>query len=113
MFPGKTFKPGLEIPMAVRLVLAPETEQDIRAAYDWYENRRIGLGEEFLSCVDACIQRICRYPELNATVHNEFRRVLVRRFPYAVFYEFTNGTVTVYCVLHTSRDPEKWHERLR
>ena len=67
--------------MAVRLVLAPETEQDIRAAYDWYENRRIGLGEEFLSCVDACIQRICRYPELNATVHNEFRRVLVRTVP--------------------------------
>jgi hypothetical protein len=59
--------------MAVRLVLSPETEQDIREAYDWYENRRFGLGEEFLSCVDACLQRICRMPELHAKVHQDYR----------------------------------------
>jgi hypothetical protein len=41
--------------MAVELVLAPEAEQDIYEAYGWYEKRRFGLGEEFLSCVDACI----------------------------------------------------------
>ncbi len=80
--------------MVVRLVLSPETEQDIREAYDWYENRRFGLGEEFLSCVDACLQRTCRMPELHAKVHQDYRRVLVRRFPYAVFYEHANDTVT-------------------
>jgi hypothetical protein len=42
--------------MAAKLVIASEVEQDIREAYAWYENRRAGLGEEFLSCVDACIQ---------------------------------------------------------
>jgi plasmid stabilization system protein ParE len=98
--------------MAVRLVLSPETEQDIREAYDWYENRRFGLGEEFLSCVDACLQRICRMPELHAKVHQDYRRVLVRRFPYAVFYEYASETVKVYSVFHTSQDPDKWRKRL-
>ena len=37
---------------------------------------------------------------------------LVRRFPYAVFYEYAEPTATVYSVFHTSRDPEKWRERL-
>ena len=98
--------------MAVRLVLSPETEQDIREAYDWYENRRFGLGEEFLCCVDACLQRVCRAPELHAKVQQDYRRVLLRRFPYAVFYEYADDTVTVYSVFHTSRDPDKWRKRL-
>jgi len=98
--------------MAAELAVAPEAEQDIGEAYGWYEDRRPGLGEEFLSCVDACIQTLCRMPELHARVHQEYRRALVRRFPYAVFYEYVGGTVTVYCVLHTSRDPEKWRRRL-
>lgn len=44
--------------MAVRLVVAPEAELDIAEAYVWYEKRRIGLGEEFLSSVDACVEGI-------------------------------------------------------
>ena len=98
--------------MAAELVLASEVEKDLGEAYDWYEYRRHGLGEEFLTCVDACIQRICRVPELHAKVHEEYRRALLRRFPFAVFYESSGGVVRVYCVFHASRDPDKWRERL-
>ncbi|MGD9633447.1 MAG: type II toxin-antitoxin system RelE/ParE family toxin [Pirellulales bacterium] len=98
--------------MAAKLALAPEAELDIQEAYDWYELRRPGLGEDFLSCVDGSFQYACRNPELFAKVYEDYRRVLVRRFPYAVFYESVEGTVTVYCVVHTSRDPAKWRERL-
>ena len=49
---------------------------------------------------------------MHAKVHEEYRRALVRRFPYAVFYEVTDATVTVYCIFHTSREPEKWRKRL-
>ena len=98
--------------MADELILAPQADQDISKAYDWYEDRRHGLGEDFLGCVDACIQRIVRSPESYAKVYEDFRRALVRRFPYAIFYEFEGKTVTVYCVFHTSRDPDKWRERL-
>lgn len=55
--------------MAVKLIIAPEVEFDIIEAYTWYEERRAGLGEEFLSCIDACIHAICRAPELYAVVH--------------------------------------------
>ena len=98
--------------MAAELVIAPEATQDIDEAYGWYEGRRVGLGEEFLSCVDACIQAICRLPEMHAKVDKEYRRALVRRFPYAVFYESVAGKITVYCVFHASRSPEKSRRRL-
>jgi plasmid stabilization system protein ParE len=98
--------------MAVELVLAPEAESDIAEAYDWYEDRRVGLGEEFLSSVDACLEGTRRWPDMYPVVHEHFRRALIRRFPYAVFYEKSESIVTVYAVFHTSRDPEKLRRRL-
>jgi plasmid stabilization system protein ParE len=99
--------------MGAELIFAPEVEQDVDEAYTWYESHRTGLGEEFLSCVEACIQRVCRSPEIHAKVHEDYRRALVRRFPYAVFYEYADRAVTVYCIMHTVRDPAKWRERLQ
>jgi hypothetical protein len=48
--------------MAAELVVAPEAELDVAEAYAWYERRRIGLGEEFLSSIDACLEGIRRQP---------------------------------------------------
>jgi plasmid stabilization system protein ParE len=98
--------------MVANLIIAPEAGQDMVDAYAWYEIRRSGLGEELLSCVDACIQLICRAPEMYVTVHANYRRAMPRRFPYAVFYEHVHGTVTVFGIFHTSRDPAKWRQRL-
>jgi plasmid stabilization system protein ParE len=98
--------------MAAELVIAPEAELDITEAYVWYEGRRSGLGEEFLSSVDACLESIRRRPEMYPVVHEAYRRSLIRRFPYAVFYEQSEAMVTIYAVFHTSRDPDKWRQRL-
>jgi plasmid stabilization system protein ParE len=98
--------------MTVKLVIAPEAYQDLDEAYSWYEVHRSGLGEEFLGCVDAALQAICRMPELHPKVHEEYRRALVRRFPYAVFYEFAEGKVIVYSIFHASQNPDKWRNRL-
>ncbi len=98
--------------MTAKLIVAPEAEQDVAEAYAWYESRRTGLGEEFLSCVDACVEAICRTPEMHSVTHESYRRALVRRFPYAGFFEFAEGTVTTYCVIHASSHPDKWRQRL-
>jgi len=69
------------------LIILPEAEQDAAQAYVWYEDQELGLGEEFLRCVDACIQSIRRSPGMYEVVHESYRRSVVRRFPYVVFYE--------------------------
>lgn len=98
--------------MAAELILVPEAEQDLAEAYSWYEQRRAGLGEEFLSAVDAAFATIQRNPAIYALAHTTFRRALVRRFPYAVFYESVDARITIYAVFHTARDPQKWRQRL-
>src|ERR1700679_797330 len=98
--------------MAARLAIVPEAELDLAEGYAWYEKRRSGLGEEFLSSVDACLESIRRHPEMHTLVHETYRRALIRRFPFAIFYECAGAEITVYAVFHTSRDPEKWRNRL-
>ncbi len=98
--------------MIAELILTPEAAEDIAESYEWYEIRRPGLGEDFLSCIDACLQAIRRTPEMYSVVHESYRRGLVRRFPYAVFYEYAAGRVIVYGVFHTSLNPDKWRQRL-
>lgn len=98
--------------MAVELILVPEAERDLMQAYSWYEHQRVGLGEEFLSCVDASLQTITRHPDMYATVHKDYRRALVRRFPYGIFYEHVSNSVTIYAIFHTAANPEKWRLRL-
>jgi plasmid stabilization system protein ParE len=98
--------------MAAELELAPQAEQDLAAAYDWYESRRIGLGEDFLSAVEAALESIRRQPDMHTIVHEDYRRALLRRFPFGIFYEHAGGEVTVYAVFHASRDPLKWRGRL-
>jgi plasmid stabilization system protein ParE len=98
--------------MKNELLLAPEVEQDVSEARTWYNDRRAGLGEEFLTCVDACIHSIHRNPEIHAVVYKSYRRGLVRRFPYSIFYEYLNNKIVVYAVFHNSQNPMKWHRRL-
>jgi plasmid stabilization system protein ParE len=98
--------------MDANLIFMPEAERDLDEAYAWYEGQQEGRGEDLLSRVNACIQEIRRSPEIRTFCYKHYRRGLVRKFPYAVYYGYSQGTVTIYGVLHTSRDQGKWRGRL-
>ena len=93
-------------------ILLPEAFDDVAEAYVWYENRSVGLGDRFLDRVDECIDRIRRNPELCERIYKDYRRSIVHRFPYVIFYEHRADTITIYSVFHSAQDPQKWRERL-
>lgn len=100
--------------MVAEYIVLPEAEQDVSESYAWYEEQESGLGEAFLHRVDASLLSIRRNPKLYAIAHETYRRALVRRFPYAIFYEYEERQkkVVIYAVFHCSQDPEKWRSRL-
>lgn len=95
------------------LVLRPEAEADALEAYRWYNEQLPGLGEEFLTEIDRALEAIRANPETPRKLHREFRRVLARRFPYAVFYVVRDDRIVVFAILHTARDPRLWTKRGR
>lgn len=96
------------------LTLLPEARNDVAEAYLWYEEQSLGLGLDFLRCVEVALLSVQRTPLLYPVVHESYRRALVRRFPFAVFYEVEgdSGRCVVYSVFHCSQDPDKWRGRL-
>ncbi len=94
-----------------RLRLTPEAELDLDEAYGWYQAQRPGLAADFLGAVGACIASIRRHPESYQLVDPTMRRALLRRFPYAVFYEVGAVEIVVYAVFHCARNPRAWRRR--
>jgi plasmid stabilization system protein ParE len=92
-------------------VLRPAAGADIEDAYRWYETQRRGLGEEFLAEVQAGLDGIAEHPQLYPTVHRDTRRVLLRRFPYGLFYSDLGNVIVVVACFHAKRDPGGWRDR--
>lgn len=72
----------------------------------------VGLGERFLWHVDECLELIQANPELFEVVYKRYRRAIVRRFPYVVFYNHAGDTVTVHSIFQSAQNPRKWRQRL-
>lgn len=95
----------------IPLRFRPEVADDLTDARSWYEERRQGLGDELLDEVERCVRGIATTPLVCQVVHREVRRSLVRRFPYAIYFVFRDGEITVLAVLHAHRDPAAWRSR--
>jgi len=97
--------------MTYRIVVRPEAAREVQEAFDWYEQRSEGLGLEFLRAADACLAGVQRNPMAFPKAHKEMRRVLMRRFPYALFYLIEEGSIVVVACFHARRDPIDWLRR--
>jgi len=80
---------------------------------DWYETRRRGLGLEFLAVVDAALRVVGESPEQVAvwSENPRFRRLVLRRFPYVVFFHLRAQGTEVVAIAHCSRTPGYWVAR--
>ena len=77
--------------MTYVLRFLPEVEDDALSGYAWYEGKAQGLGHEFLRTFYVCANEVLRNPLISPKVHREFRRRLLRRFPYAVYFRMEDN----------------------
>jgi toxin ParE1/3/4 len=99
--------------MKLPVSLTPDAEADVEAAAKWYEDRRDGLGVDFVARVRAAVELIGTFPELSAVLQGDLRRARMKRFPYGVFYRIRDDRIEVVGVFHKSRSPASWRARGR
>lgn len=92
--------------MTYILAFRPEVEEDAFSGYLWYEDKAIGLGEDFLRLFYAYSREILRNPLIYRKVHGEFRRRLLKRFPYAIYFRIEDNKVIVFGLFHCARNPK-------
>jgi toxin ParE1/3/4 len=98
--------------MSYELLIRPEAESDMLQAHAWYEDRRPGLGAQFLRAIESCLETIQRYPLACAKVEDDVRRALLKRFPYGIFYVVDGERISILACLHAKRRPGIWRRRL-
>ncbi len=82
-------------------------KDDIELAFEWYEKQRRGLGFEFLDCIEISLRNILSFPDLYAEYYSSFRRCVIRRFPFSIFYTIESEEIIVHSVFDNRQDPEK------
>ncbi len=54
--------------MQNKIIIRPEAEQDLSDAFDWYEDKRDGLGNDFLAQVKSALMLISQNPLADTTI---------------------------------------------
>jgi toxin ParE1/3/4 len=98
------------------LYLVETARLELQAAIRRYEESRPGLGEEFLVDVRALLDRIASeastFPKWRD--NRPYRKaVMVRRFPFIIFFEEREDAIRVLAVAHGKRRPGYWLRRMR
>ncbi len=88
-----------------------EAQWDYTDAIEYYLGVDANLAESFISEIEHGISVIRRNPLTWRIVESDVRRYLVHRFPYGIYYTCENDFITIWAVLHLSREPGYWLHR--
>jgi plasmid stabilization system protein ParE len=97
------------------LRILPEAEEELAEAAAWYEEKRTGLGVELIAVVDRAFEEIADAPLACGLWRHErpYRRKVLARFPYVIFFRLDGDAVVVVAVAHAKRRPGYWADRTR
>jgi plasmid stabilization system protein ParE len=90
----------------------PEAETELAEARTWYRRQREGLDTALMLRIDDALDRIVEAPYSYPLVHLQLRRIVVRQFPFAIFYQAAENEIVVFAVYHARRDPKRVMSRL-
>jgi len=94
-----------------RLVVRPEASAHIAEAFSWYQAQRDDLGWELKAELDAAFRLVQQAPEAGPVAYRGLRRMLLNRFPYAVYYTLTPELIEIRALIHDRRHPRHWRSR--
>ena len=96
------------------LRILPEVAEDVTEAARWYdEEGHLGLGDRFIGTFYSCVAHLQERGEIYRTVYSDFRRLLLRPFPYALYYRYHGEVMVVSLVIHGARSPRRVRSLLR
>lgn len=85
---------------------------DFEEAVQYYQQQEIGLDNRFVASVEAAIDSLTKSPNMWPMFDPPARRRLTDVFPYAVVYLETDHYLVIVAIMHESRQPGYWRDRL-
>jgi plasmid stabilization system protein ParE len=89
----------------------PEALAEAIAAAAWYRERSPRAAAAFEAEIAHAMNRITAAPDRYPPYLDESRRILLRRFPYAIIYRLNAESIEIVAVTHGRRRPGYWRHR--
>ena len=96
----------------MNLIFLLQAEIDIQSAFSRYEGFQEGRGEIFMRYLDVALTLLRDQPRIGLHYEEPYRRLLIRRFPYGIFYEMQSDRIVIASVLDLRQDPKTIRNRL-
>lgn len=90
----------------------PEAFEEYAEATHYYAEHDPALALRFVEAVEETIQRILEAPARWRILDEDVRRCLTRIFPYGVLYTIEPDFVLIVAIMHCSREPGYWKQRI-
>ena len=98
--------------MSLDLFIKPRAELDLLEAYNFYEEMSPGSGAKLVRFVDDRMEFIGANPKACPLKYNDFRRALVPKFPYGIYFRIEEKLIVVFSILDLRQNPESIQSRL-
>ena len=85
--------------------------QEFLDAVDFYAEESTQTPERFIAEVENALDKISLFPQRYPLYRGKYRRKVLKKHPYAIFYSINGNEITVTGIYHTSRKPDRWMRR--
>lgn len=98
--------------MATDFIVTETAKQDVIEIVDWYDYKQLGLGDRFYKELLTEFERIKKNPAIFPFYKKDFRRVVIKHFPYLIIFKLTEKEIIIYAVVYGGRNPELINKKI-
>lgn len=89
-----------------------EARSELEVSVFYYDELQAGLGTSLFDEIFGAAEKLSHFPNLGARYkETNYRRLVLRNFPYSLYYRETSHFVWVVAVAHAKREPDYWIDR--
>ena len=93
---------------------AKPVEREVQEILDWYKKKSLSAAINFLSQLNDAENTIQENPFAYRRVSNQgIRRIVLKKFPYKVYFSIDNSIVYILAVIHFARSSRYVRTRLK
>jgi plasmid stabilization system protein ParE len=95
-----------------KIKFTDKAKKDLTESVNFYEDRKIGLGKNFLDTIQQKAIQLLSRPETNPEDKNGIRKAKVKIFPFYIYYIFKSPIVIIIAIWHLARLPFSVKDRI-
>lgn len=89
----------------MKIVFSEISVKEIEDTKEYYELQKMGLGSEFEEQLKEHLNTLYSFPEMYPKVSLLLYKIVMKKFPYNIYYNLNEDLITIVSIAHQHRKP--------